>query len=33
MGRRSNPGMNETTKVIRFYKTGGPEVLRIENVR
>jgi NADPH:quinone reductase-like Zn-dependent oxidoreductase len=25
--------MNETTKVIRFYKTGGPEVLRIDDVR
>ena len=25
--------MNETVKVIRFYKTGGPEVLRIEEVR
>src|ERR1700745_4497543 len=25
--------MNETTKVIRFYKTGAPEVLRVEDVR
>jgi len=25
--------MNETTKVIRFYKTGGPDVLRVEDVR
>jgi hypothetical protein len=25
--------MNETAKVIRFYKTGGPEVLRVEDVR
>jgi NADPH:quinone reductase-like Zn-dependent oxidoreductase len=25
--------MNETTKVIRFHKTGGPEVLRIEEIR
>lgn len=25
--------MTETTKVIRFYKTGGPDVLRVEDVR
>ena len=25
--------MNQTTRVIRFHKTGGPEVLRIEEVR
>ncbi len=25
--------MNKITKVIRFYQTGGPEVLRIEDVR
>src|SRR5208282_2248811 len=25
--------MNETTKVIRFHKPGGPEVLRIEEIR
>jgi hypothetical protein len=25
--------MNETAKVIRFYKTGGPEVLKVEDVR
>ena len=25
--------MNETTKVIRFYKTGASEVLRVEDVR
>ena len=25
--------MNKTAKVIRFYQTGGPEVLRIEEVR
>jgi NADPH2:quinone reductase len=25
--------MNETAKVIRFYKSGGPEVLKIEDVR
>jgi NADPH:quinone reductase-like Zn-dependent oxidoreductase len=25
--------MNETSKAIRFYKTGGPEVLRIEELR
>src|SRR5271163_3508011 len=25
--------MNETSKVIRFHKTGGPEVLRIEEIR
>jgi NADPH:quinone reductase-like Zn-dependent oxidoreductase len=25
--------MNETAKMIRFYKSGGPEVLKIEDVR
>lgn len=25
--------MSETTKVVRFHRTGGPEVLRIEEVR
>src|SRR5271166_5730279 len=25
--------MNETTKVVRFHRTGGPEVLRIEEIR
>ena len=25
--------MNETAKVIRFYKSGGPDVLKIEDVR
>lgn len=25
--------MNETTKMIRFYKTGGPEVLIVEHAR
>jgi len=29
----AQPDTGETAKVIRFYKTGGPEVLRIEDVR